>query len=169
MPPRRETGEQTAGGRAARGATAGDEPTQPAGAQPPPTGGQALAEERRRRLEVWGAFIDAELAARGMRPAQLARYANVNASTVSLWRHRKSLPNRKAVLGVARCLRLPVAVVAERAGVLPATAAHAASRIVSDPEWRVVLASIDRLPDEEFRRLKAVLARAVRQVLDDTG
>lgn len=169
MPPRRGAGEGAAGEGKAGGASARDDPTQPAGARPPRTGGRAPKEERRRRLEVWGAFIEAELAARGMRPAQLARYANVNASTVSLWRHRKSLPNRQAVLGVARCLRLPVAVVAERAGVLPSAAAHAASRIVSDPEWRVVLASIDRLPDEEFRRLKAALARVVRQALDDTG
>ncbi|HZQ37687.1 MAG TPA: hypothetical protein VFD32_17270 [Dehalococcoidia bacterium] len=107
--------------------------------------------------------------ARGMRPAQLARYANVNASTVSLWRHKKSLPNRQAVLGVARCFRLPVAIVAEQAGMLPMVAEHAASRILGDPEWRALLASIDRLPEEQFHHLKATLERVVREALKGTG
>ena len=135
----------------------------------PRTGGRATADQRRRRLEVWGSFIDHELVARGMRPAQLARYANVNASTVSTWRHKKSLPNAEAVLGVARCFQLPIGLVAERAGMLPPPLEQSPSRIVGDPEWRAVLAAIDRLPEAQFRRLKAVLGRVVRGELDDAS
>src|SRR6476619_3449920 len=63
----------------------------------PRTGGRMCEEQRQRRLEIWAEFIETELQARNMRPAQLALYANVNASTVSVWRHRESLPDREAV------------------------------------------------------------------------
>ncbi len=138
----------------------------PAAGRTPRTGGRPSAHERRRRLEVWGTFINDELAARGMRPTQLAVYANVNASTVSMWRHQKSLPNRNAVLGVARCFQLPVAVVAERAGILPPDAVQTEHRMTSDTEWRMLLARIDRLPEGDLRHLKAALSRAVRAALD---
>lgn len=114
---------------------------------------------------MWGAFIEDGLTVRGMRPAQLARYANVNASTVSMWRRRKSLPNPQAVLGVARCLQVPVAVVAERAGMLPAPPGHTAGRTARDPEWQTILASSERLPNDQFRHLKRALGRVVREAL----
>jgi transcriptional regulator with XRE-family HTH domain len=111
---------------------------------------------------VWATFINEELAARGMRPAQLALYANVHGSTVSNWRHQRSLPNRQAVHGVARCLQVPVELVAERAGMLPTRPERGISRVASDPEWRAVLARIDRLPEDEFCRLKAALSTMLR-------
>ena len=96
-----------------------------------------------------------------MRPAQLAIYANVNASTVSVWRHRKSLPDREAVIGVARCFRLPVEYVAEKAGMLPPPAQRSLSRVEADPEWRMLLADIDRLPADQFRDVKSALRLAL--------
>lgn len=127
----------------------------------PRTGGRMSEAERRRRLEVWAEFVNDELEARAMRPAQLAVYANVNASTVSVWRHRKSLPDREAVVGVARCFRLPVEFVAEKAGMLPPAPQRPLSRIDSDPEWRALLADIDRLPHEQFTRIKSALQTAL--------
>ncbi len=117
--------------------------------------------ERRRRLDVWAEFVNDELEARAMRPAQLAVYANVNASTVSVWRHRKSLPDREAVVGVARCFRLPVEFVAEKAGMLPPVPQRPLSRIECDPEWRALLADIDRLPHEQFCSVKLALKTAL--------
>ncbi|MHB8576321.1 MAG: hypothetical protein ACYDCQ_13430 [Dehalococcoidia bacterium] len=127
----------------------------------PRTGGRMDGEQRRSRLEIWADFINEELEARNMRPAQLALYANVNASTVSVWRHRKSLPDREAVSGVARCFRLPVELVAEKAGMLPAQPRRSVGRIDTDAEWRALLADIDRLPVEQFSGIKAALRLAL--------
>lgn len=124
------------------------------------TGGRLSASERHERLETWSNFVNAELAARNMRPAQLAAYANVNASTVSVWRHRKSLPDRAAVVAVARCLRLPVELVAEKAGMI-VSEGGSYSRMENDSEWRALLADIERLPDEQFRAIKAALRHAL--------
>lgn len=129
-------------------------------ARRPRTGGRMDEVARRRRLDIWADFINAELDARGMRPAQLAVYANVNASTVSVWRHRKSLPDREAVHGVARCFRLPVEVVAEKAGMLPAQQ-RLPGRIDTDAEWRALLIDIDRLPPEQFNAIKSALKLAL--------
>ena len=115
------------------------------------------AEQRRRRLEIWAEFVNGELEARSLRPAQLALYANVNASTVSVWRHAKSLPDREAVRGVARCFRLPVEFVAEMAGMLPPTGQRVLSRMETDAEWRALLGDIDRLPPDQFNGVKAAL------------
>ena len=123
----------------------------------PRSGGRMTESERRRRLEIWADFINGELEARNMRPAQLAVYANVNASTVSVWRHKKSLPDREAVNGVARCFRLPVEFVAERAGMLPPVPQRAVTRLDTDPEWRALLADIDRLPHDQFCSVKSAL------------
>src|SRR5579883_2622438 len=131
-------------------------------ARTPRTGGRMTEAERRRRLEVWAEFVNDELDARAMRPAQLAVYANVNPSTVSVWRHKKSLPDREAVLGVARCFRLPVELVAEKAGMLPPVATRPAGRIETDAEWRALLADIDRLPNDVFNRIKNALRTALR-------
>jgi len=128
----------------------------------PRTGGRLTGEERRRRLEIWAEFINSELEVRNMRPAQLALYANVNPSTVSVWRHKKSLPDREAVLGVARCFRLPVELVAEKAGMLPPVATRPAGRIETDAEWRALLADIDRLPNDVFNCIKNALRTALR-------
>lgn len=126
----------------------------------PRTGGRLTSQERRQRLDAWAEFINGELAARNMRPAQLAAYANVNASTVSVWRHQKSLPDRAAVIAVARCLRLPVEFVAEKAGMLVSD--HSSfSRMETDAEWRTLLGDIERLPDEQFRAIKAALRQAL--------
>jgi hypothetical protein len=95
-----------------------------------------------------------------MRPAQLAAYANVNASTVSVWRHRKSLPDRAAVVAVARCLRLPVELVAEKAGMI-VSESGGLSRLENDSEWRALLSDIERLPDEQFRAIKSALRNAL--------
>lgn len=130
-------------------------------ARQPRTGGRRCAEQRRHRLEIWAEFIERELQAHGMRPAQLALYANVHASTVSIWRHRKSLPDREAVVGVAHCFRLPVEYVAEKAGMLPPTAQRDQSRVHSDPEWRVLLTEIDGLPHDEFDDVKSALRIAL--------
>jgi len=127
----------------------------------PRTGGRMCEEQRRRRLEIWSDFVEEELQTRNMRPAQLAVYANVNASTVSVWRHRKSLPDREAVIGVARCFRLPVEYVAEKAGMLPPPAQRSLSRVEADPEWRMLLADIDRLPADQFRDVKSALRLAL--------
>lgn len=124
------------------------------------TGGRLSPDERRQRLEIWAEFINTELAARNMRPAQLAAYANVNASTVSVWRHRKSLPDRAAVIAVARCLRLPVEFVAEKAGMI-VSERTSFSRIETDSEWRTLLAEIEKLPDDQFRSIKAALRHAL--------
>ncbi len=127
----------------------------------PRTGGRMCEEQRRHRLDAWAEFIESELQTRNMRPAQLALYANVNASTVSVWRHRKSLPDREAVGGVARCFHLPVEYVAEKAGMLPPATQRPASRMESDPDWRALLAEIDRLPHEQFSRVKSALKLAL--------
>jgi hypothetical protein len=127
-----------------------------------PGSGRPAAQERQRRLQTWAAFIERELAARGMRPGQLAAYANVNASTVSVWRHGKCLPSREAVLGVARCFRLPVEIVAQEAGLQLSNLPAAASRFASDPEWRALIAAMERLPPEQFAALK----QALRHVLN---
>jgi len=141
---------------------AADEGTTSEGAtRTPRTGGRMSEAERRRRLEVWAEFVNDELEARAMRPAQLAVYANINASTVSVWRHKKSLPDREAIVGVARCFRLPVEFVAEKAGMLPPAPQRPLSRIDSDPEWRALLADIDRLPHEQFTRIKSALQTAL--------
>ena len=124
------------------------------------TGGRLTASERRERLEIWANFVNDELTARNMRPAQLAAYANVNASTVSVWRHRKSLPDRAAVIAVARCLRLPVELVAEKAGMI-VSETGGLSRLENDSEWRALLADIERLPEEQFRAIKAALRHAL--------
>ncbi len=134
---------------------------QPTAGAAPRTGGRMCAEQRSHRLETWAEFIESELQSRNMRPAQLALYANVNASTVSVWRHRKSLPDREAVGGVARCFHLPVEYVAEKAGMLPPAAPRPDSRIESDPDWRGLLAEIDRLPHEQFARIKLALRAAL--------
>jgi hypothetical protein len=123
----------------------------------PKSGGRMTQAERSRRLQIWSEFINGELDARNMRPAQLAIYANVNASTVSVWRHSKSLPDREAVHGVARCFRLPVDFVAEKAGMLPPAGMRSASRMETDPDWRALLADIDRLPHEQFCSVKTAL------------
>jgi hypothetical protein len=127
----------------------------------PRTGGRMCREERHRRLEIWSDFINSELEARNMRPGQLAVYANVNASTVSVWRHRKSLPDREAVAGVARCFRLPVEFVAEKAGMLPPKGQRRSGRLESDPDWRALLADIDRLPVDQFNDVKTALRIAL--------
>jgi len=127
----------------------------------PRTGGRMCEEQRQRRLEIWADFVETELQVRNMRPAQLALYANVNASTVSVWRHRKSLPDREAVGGVARCFRLPVELVAEKAGMLPPAAQRSMSRMDNDPEWRVLLSDIDRLPHDQFSDVKSALRIAL--------
>lgn len=127
----------------------------------PRTGGRMCEEQRRQRLDTWSEFIETELRSRNMRPAQLALYANVNASTVSVWRHRKSLPDREAVGGVARCFRLPVEYVAEKAGMLPPATQRTFSRMDHDPDWRALLEDIDRLPHEQFARVKSALRSAL--------
>lgn len=124
------------------------------------TGGRLSASERQQRLDIWANFVNAELTARNMRPAQLAAYANVNASTVSVWRHRKSLPDRAAVVAVSRCLRLPVELVAEKAGMI-ASEGGGLSRLESDSDWRALLSDIERLPDEQFRAIKSALRNAL--------
>jgi transcriptional regulator with XRE-family HTH domain len=124
------------------------------------TGGRLSASERQQRLDIWANFINAELTARNMRPAQLAAYANVNASTVSVWRHRKSLPDRAAVVAVARCLRLPVELVAEKAGMI-VSESGGLSRLENDSEWRALLSDIERMPDEQFRAIKSALRNAL--------
>jgi hypothetical protein len=126
------------------------------------TGGRMCREERVRRLEIWAEFINGELQARNMRPAQLALYANVNASTVSVWRHAKSLPDREAVQAVARCFRLPVELVAEKAGMLPVAAHRNLSRLDTDAEWRALVADLDRLPYDTFCEVKRALRQALR-------
>jgi hypothetical protein len=128
----------------------------------PRTGGRMCREDRRRRLEIWADFIEGELAARNMRPAQLALYANVNASTVSVWRHRKSLPDREAVQAVARCFRMPVELVAEKAGMLPPPSQRQLSRLETDAEWRALVADLDRLPSDVFNTVKGALRLALR-------
>lgn len=127
------------------------------------TSGRLSPPERQERLQAWAAFIERELTARGMRPGQLAAYANVNASTVSVWRHRKCLPGREAIIGVARCFRLPVELVAQEAG-LPlqdVSTPAPTSRCDTDAEWRSLLATIERLPEDQFTALK----QALRHVL----
>lgn len=127
----------------------------------PGTCGRMPATLRAERLRTWAGFINGELAARGLRPGQLARYANVDPATVSVWRHARSLPNPDAVASVAACLRLPVELVAEQAGMLPGSRQLRLGRADTDPEWRRLLAEIDRLPADQFRDVKHALRLAL--------
>jgi hypothetical protein len=123
----------------------------------PPTAGCPPPAERDLRLQRWAAFITGELTARRLRPGQFAAYAHVCASTVSLWQRGRALPSREAIARVAWYLRLPVAAVAERAGMVSRTPLPCLSRADADPEWRALVAQLDTLPAVQFHDVKQAL------------
>jgi transcriptional regulator with XRE-family HTH domain len=116
--------------------------------------------EREWRLQRWAAFINGELASRRLRPGQFAAYTNVSTSSVSLWQRGRALPSGEAVVRVAQYLRVPLEVVAARAGMVTVTPPRV-SRADTDPEWQALLLELEALPAEQLREV----AQALRVVL----
>jgi hypothetical protein len=125
----------------------------------PPTAGCPSPAERDLRLQGWATLINGELTARRLRPGQFAAYTNLCASTVSLWRRGNGLPSAEAVVRVASYLQPPMAVVAERAGLV---SRYALPAVATDPEWRALVAQLEALPDEQFQDVKQALQLVLR-------
>ena len=108
-------------------------------------------------LTDFGAWLDQQLAERNMRPADLAKRANLDQALISRFRHGKTRPTPESLIAIARALKLPYEIVYQKAGLLP-----------PEPERTAILRQIEfvasELPEEEqinileYARLRQRLA-----------
>jgi transcriptional regulator with XRE-family HTH domain len=109
--------------------------------------------------EEFGAWLRDELGRRGWDHVELARRGGVSRSHISRLASGERLPGPDTAQAIARGFRIPVDEVYRRAGLLPEQRDEV-------PETEQMRFYLERLPEDERRRL-VIIARALYETICD--